>query len=121
MQEFNTEFADFIRNSLAAMVAGAGSVFGIQKAVKTWKGSSAELGLIKTMHEELLRLGQYNKTLSEELGKIQNDFLKLNREMRELSDENQNLHSEIHTLTLEVKRLRGLIKAQKEAHGNKSD
>lgn len=91
----------------------AGSVFGVQKLIKVWRGSSLELDQIKAMHEELDRINTYNKTLSEELGKVQKDFLGLNKEMRELSDENQQLHYEVKELTLEVKRLNSVIERER--------
>lgn len=108
-----------LETSVATVTTALVSILGLQKITKIWKGSSAELDLIKTMHEELSRLGEYNKTLSEELGKVQKDFLALNREIRGLSDENQQLHSEVVALTLEVKRLKGLIKTKKEPHAER--
>jgi hypothetical protein len=97
------------RTSAATATALIGAVFGIQKLLKIWKGSSVELDLIIAMHEELNRLNTYNKTLSEELGKVQVDFLNINKEMRVLSEENQKLHYEVNGLTLEVKRLNELL------------
>lgn len=111
MQELNSD-PSFIQTSVATAITALGSVFGIQKLVKIWKGSSVELDLITAMHEELNRLSAYNKTLSEELGKVQLDFMNINREMRSLSDENQQLHYEVKDLTLEVQRLNHLIGTQ---------
>jgi predicted nuclease with TOPRIM domain len=102
-------FDNLAQTSAAAATALVGAVFGIQKLLKTWKGSSAELDVITAMHEELNRLSAYNKTLSEELGKVQVDFLNINKEMRVLSEENQKLHYEVNGLTLEVKRLNNLL------------
>lgn len=98
-----------VQAGVATAVAAVGSMFGIQRLIKSWKGSSVELDLINAMHEELNRLSAYNKTLSEELGKVQIDFLKLNREMRELSNENQHLNTEVNKLTNEVQRLNSLV------------
>lgn len=99
----------FLQTSAATAITALGSVFGIQKLIKMWKGSSVELDLINAMHEELNRLSAYNKTLSEELGKVQKDFMDINREMRILSDENQQLCYEVKDLTLEVQRLNRLV------------
>lgn len=108
MQAINGE-GGFIQTSIATAVTAIGSVFGVQKLIKAWKGSSIELDLINAMHEELNRLNAYNKTLSEELGKVQQAFMQINREMRTLSEENQHLNYEVKDLTLEVQRLNSLI------------
>lgn len=103
----------FIETSIATATAIIGSIFGVQKLIKVWRGSSLELDQIKAMHEELDRINTYNKTLSEELGKVQKDFLGLNKEIRDLSDENQQLHFEVKELTLEVQRLNNVIERER--------
>lgn len=101
--------SEVLQTSAATVMAALGSMFGIQRLIKIWKGSSVELDLIKAMHEELNRLSDYNAKLSKELGEVQKDFLSLNKDIRELSDENQQLHYEVKELTLEVKRLNEII------------
>lgn len=92
-------------------VAGVflGASFGLQRLLKSWKENSAGTDIITLMHQELERLGIYNKTMSLELGSLQAELISLNKQIRNLSSENQSLHNEVSSLTTEVSRLTNLL------------
>lgn len=100
--------------STLAVVAIVGAVVGIQKILKGWKETATESSIISLMHEELERMANHNKVLSQELASLQIEIVNLNKELRNLSDENQKLHKEVASLTAEVSRLQTILKAKDE-------
>lgn len=82
---------------------------GIQKLLKDWRSSSAEMNIITLMHTELERLSEQNTQLSTELGRLHTEVINLNRELQNLTVENQRLQSEVVALTKEVTRLQAVL------------
>jgi predicted nuclease with TOPRIM domain len=82
---------------------------GVQKILRDWKGTSAEIGMITLMHEELERMSQQNSLLSNELGNLNSQIINLRQELHNLTLENQRLHTEVVTLTNEVSRLQAVL------------
>ncbi len=92
----------------ALVVALTGAAYGIQRFIKNWKGTSAEVTIIELMRKELERMAAQNKMLSEELNKLQLDLIKLNTELQLLTIENQRLHADVSEITKQLDSLRGL-------------
>ncbi len=109
--EFNNATAGDIAQA-TTMVAAAiiGAIFMIQKLLKGFKETATESNVMSIMNEELKRLANTNKVLSEELAKFQLEIIKLNKELNSLSIENQSLHHEVTLLTQEVNRLQAILK-----------
>lgn len=82
---------------------------GVQKLLKDWRSSSAEMNIITLMHTELERLSDQNTQLSTELGRLHTEVINLNRELQNLTVENQRLQSEVIALTKEVTRLQAVL------------
>ena len=101
-------------NELAAWSAvGAGSLFMLatllQKFLVSIKTDKTEGSVMSIMHQELGRMAEHNKILSEELNKLQIKILALNTQLTALTQENQRLDSEILVLTGEIGRLQAIL------------
>ena len=93
LSSFNVvESAGLLAVSLIAVV------FALQKVLKNFKSESAESNIISLMHNELARLSDQNKKLSEELSAFQLQVVDLNKQIQKLTLENQRLHNEVARL-----------------------
>ena len=85
-----------------------GLLVGIQKLVRDWKTTNAETNIISVMHTEIERMSLQNTTLSNELGKLQEEIIRLNGLISKLNIENNKLQEEVSKLTLELDSIKTL-------------
>ena len=97
----------------ALVVATMGTIFSIQKLLKSWKETSTESNVIDIVNKQMTLMSQTNEKLAKEVSELQVEIISLNKQLRKLSDENQRLHMEVNSLTTEINRLQNLLE-QKE-------
>lgn len=95
--------------AIAAVLALVGLSVGLQALLKNWKSSSTESALLRMMHTELERMSKQNKTLADEISKLQMELIKLSNQLSTLTRENQKLQTEVSSLNQEISRLHSLM------------
>ena len=81
----------FLQTISLLSLAVIGLLVGIQKLVRDWKTTNAETNIISVMHTEIERMSLQNTTLSNELGKLQEEIIRLNGLISKLNIENNKL------------------------------
>jgi predicted nuclease with TOPRIM domain len=98
----------FLQTISLLSLAVIGLLVGIQKLVRDWKTTNAETNIISVMHTEIERMSLQNTTLSNELGKLQEEIIRLNGLISKLNIENNKLQEEVSKLTLELDSIKTL-------------
>jgi predicted nuclease with TOPRIM domain len=98
----------FLQTISLLSLAIIGLLVGIQKLVRDWKTTNAETNIISVMHTEIERMSLQNTTLSNELGKLQEEIIRLNGLISKLNIENNKLQEEVSKLTLELDSIKTL-------------
>ena len=77
-------------------------VIGLQKIVRDWKTTKAESDIISMLHEEIERMEQLNKKLSDELHGLQQKLISLSQDVTRLTIENNDLREKIADMMKEL-------------------
>jgi septal ring factor EnvC (AmiA/AmiB activator) len=77
-------------------------VIGLQKIVRDWKTTKAESDIISMLHEEIERMEQQNKKLSDELHGLQQKLISLSQDVTRLTIENNDLREKIADMMKEL-------------------
>ncbi len=102
--------ANSLAQIAAAFVIGLLAIaVGLQTILKNWKSSNTENSLLQMMHTELERMSIQNKTLADEISKLQMELIKLSNQLSTLTHENHKLQGEVSGLNQEISRLHALM------------